>query len=1033
MHALLPWSSPAVGLIIGLLTSITFTFGSPASEPPKNQEKSVDPDHAAKMAKGTDLFKSSVRALLQAKCAKCHSGDKIESEFDMGTRETLLKGGTAGAAIVPGDHKKSFLYQVIAHTKAPTMPHERPKLPDAEIAKIAEWIDLGAPYDRPLLGKDDAAAWTRKVIATEAKKHWAFQPLKLRSPKPGTQQTIDGFILEKLGEAGLKPNPSAEKRVLIRRLYLNLIGLPPTPEQVDAFLADASPNAFEKVVDQLLASPHFGERQARPWLDLVRFAESHGFEHDYDRPTAYHYRDFVIKALNQDLPFDTFVKWQLAGDELAPNEPLALMATGYLAAGVHSTQITANEVEKHRYDEMDDMLANIGTTFLGLTVGCARCHDHKFDPVPARDYYRMLSAFTTTVRTEVDIDLDPAKFKLTKAAFDAEHKPFVEAVAKYEKEQLPAKLAAWEKDRGDKPLSFPWVLPEINGMVSSGGATLTKQPDGSILVSGKNPTTDNLRFTFDTNEVNLKSLRIEALVHPSLTRGGPGRATNGNFALSNIQVLVEPKNKKQPAEKVKLKDARATFEQKGLPAAAAIDDNASSAWAIDPEFGKDHAAAFAFEKPIGFKGGSIITVTLGFHNNTGHGMGRPRISLSMEEKPNLVLPAVSEIVGKALATPKKQRTPEQTAALVKWFAPQDAQWSKLAKAETEHLAKAPKPYVMKALISSEGLPAVRLHSQGVDFLNETHFLRRGDPGQKEGAASESFLQVLMPGAESQAKWIAAPPAGSRTSFRRAAFAKWLVDAGDGAGQLTARVIVNRLWQRHFGRGLVATVSDFGLRGEPPSHPELLDFLASELIRNGWKLKPIHKLIVTSAAYQQSSQRDEAKSKVDPENKLVGRFPMRRLEAEVIRDSILSAGGLLDSTMYGPGTLEESSKKRSIYFTMKRSKLIPSLIVFDATDGTAGVGERPSTTIAPQALHLMNNPQVRAAAKGLAKRSLGNGAIDNADAVKKAYRIALCREPSPDELGEAEEFLKGQSGPAREAALADFCQVLFCLNEFLYVE
>src|SRR6185437_1464796 len=430
-----------------LLFAILSIPGASPAAPPKASDKTkdnIDPDHAAKMVKGTDLFKTTVRGILQKRCAKCHSGDKVESEFDLGTRESLLKGGTAGPGVVPGDHKKSYLYQLIAHLKAPTMPHERPKMPDAEIAKVAEWIDLGAPYDRPLLGKDEAS-WTRKVIPANAKKHWAFQPLKLRSPKPGTRQTIDGFLREKLTASKLEPNPSAEKRLLIRRVYLDLIGLPPTPEQIDAFLNDRSPDAYEKVVDELLASPHFGERQARPWLDLVRFAESHGFEHDYDRPTAYHYRDFVIKALNQDLPFDTFAKWQLAGDELAPKEPLALMATGYLAAGVHSTQITISEVEKHRYDELDDMLANIGTTFLGLTVGCARCHYHKFDPLPSRDYYRMLSAFTTTVRTEVEVDLDPAKYRRDKAAFDVEHKPFTAALAKYERDELPAKLAAWEK------------------------------------------------------------------------------------------------------------------------------------------------------------------------------------------------------------------------------------------------------------------------------------------------------------------------------------------------------------------------------------------------------------------------------------------------------------------------------------------------------------------------------------------------------------------------------------------------------------
>jgi len=991
-------------------------------------KKDVDPDHAAKMAKGTELFKNSVRGILTQRCLKCHSGEKVEAEFDLGTRETMLKGGEGGPAVVPGNHKKSLLFQLVAHEKMPAMPHERPKMSAAEIAKIAEWIDLGAPFDKPLVGKDDAAAWTKKVVPPEAKKHWAFQPLN-----PGKRNSIDGFIREKMSAAGLKPNAPAEKRVLIRRVYLDLIGLPPTPEQVDAFLKDASPNAFEKVVDALLASPHYGERQARMWLDLVRFAESHGFEHDYDRPSAYHYRDFVIKALNKDLPFDTFAKWQLAGDELAPNDPLALTATGYLAAGVHSTQITANEVERHRYDELDDMLANIGTTFLGLSVGCARCHDHKFDPVPSRDYYRMLSAFTTTVRTEIEFDPDPEKTKLLRDAIQKELEPQREALKSYERTKLAEKLATWEAEQRKAPQSRPWILPSIRSMTSAGGATLAEQPDGSVLVSGKNPNTENLRFTLSTDAVDLKSLRIEALAHESLVRKGPGRATNGNFALTNVQFLIEPKDKSKPAEKVKLKDARATFEQKGLGVAGAIDDNATTAWAVDPEFGKDHAAAFAFEKPIGFAGGSIITVTLGFFNNTGHGMGRPRLSLSTEEKPDLKAAAVSDVVRSALALPREKRSAEQQAALLIWFAPQDATWSKLRdgiRAAEQKLAS--KVGLVKALISSEGLPPIRLHTQGDDYLKETHFLRRGDPGQKEGVANVSFLQALMPTAESQGKWLTPPPMGSRQSFRRTSFANWMMDPKDGAGQLAARVIVNRLWQRHLGRGLVSTVSDFGLRGEAPTHPELLDFLASELIRGGWTLKPIHKLIVMSETYRQSSTRDEAKVKADPENKLVGRYPVRRLDAEVIRDSILAAGGILDATPFGPGTLEEASRKRSIYFTMKRSKLIPSLIVFDAPDGTAGVGERPSTTIAPQALHLMNNPQVRAASKGFAKRTLGGG-VGDSDAVKSAYRIALARDPSEAELAEAIAFVKGRSGAAREAAFADFCQVLFCLNEFLYTE
>ncbi|MBY0456812.1 MAG: DUF1549 domain-containing protein, partial [Gemmataceae bacterium] len=580
-------------------------------------------------------------------------------------------------------------------------------------------------------------AWTRKVIDPAAKKHWAYQPLQkdIRNPKPEGQNPIDGFVLDRLEKAKLKPNPAADRRTLLRRAYLDLIGLPPTPEQVEAFLKDETPQAFEKVVDGLLASPHFGEKQARHWLDLVRFAESHGFEHDYDRPTAYHYRDFVIKALNQDMPFDQFARWQLAGDEFSPNDPLALTATGYLAAGVHSTQITKNEAERHRYDELDDILGNIGTTFLGVTVACARCHDHKYDAIPARDYYRMLSAFTTVVRTEVELDLDPQGYAKAKEAFDLAHQKYLDALATFEKDQLPARFAAWEKEKAGKALPADgWVLPKVASSKSAGGATLTPQPDGSVLLSGKNPTTETLTFELLTELESVQALRLEALAHSSLVKSGPGRASNGNFALSDVRVLAESvKDANAAAVRVKLVNPRATFEQKGLPVSAAIDDNATTAWAVDPQFGKDHAAAFAFEKPVGFAGGTKLTVTLSFNNNTGHGIGRPRFAVSSAEKLELTAPAIGEGVRAALLLPADKRAPEQVTAVLKWYAPQDAEFLKLQKAERDHLATAPKPSKVKALVASEGLPAVKLHTQAeAEFLKETHFLRRGDPGQKNG-------------------------------------------------------------------------------------------------------------------------------------------------------------------------------------------------------------------------------------------------------------------------------------------------------------
>jgi hypothetical protein len=417
-------------------------------------------------------------------------------------------------------------------------------------------------------------------------------------------------------------------------------------------------------------------------------------------------------------------------------------------------------------------------------------------------------------------------------------------------------------------------------------------------------------------------------------------------------------------------------------------------------------------------------------------MGRPRISLTNAPEPlELLKPGVPESAQKALETPPDKQTSEQKKLLLARYKLLDPGWQKRDKQIKDHLAKAPKPNMVKALISSEGVPPVKLHTQGEEVLKNTHFLRRGDPNQKEAVASPSYLQVLFSGGD---RWKKSPPKESKLSYRRTAFADWITDVENGAGALLARVIANRLWQHHMGRGIVATPSDFGVRGEPPTHPELLDYLAGELIRNGWRLKPIHKLILTSAVYRTTSTADDAKLQADRDNTLFWRRPSRRLTAESIRDSLLFVGGQLDERMYGPGTLDEASKRRSIYFTMKRSKLIPMLVIFDAPDGTIGVGERPATTVAPQALLMLNNPQVRTWAKGFAAR-VAKEPASMQDAIDRAYRISLSRNGTPEELAEGTAFVKSQEESykgrpdARELALADFCQVVMCLSEFMYVE
>jgi mono/diheme cytochrome c family protein len=827
----------------------------------------VPADHSRSMARGLELFKGGVRETLVKNCLECHGGKATKGDFDLSTREALLREGAEGFNVVPGKSADSRLYRMVAHLEKPGMPKGGAKLSKDAIDGLARWIDAGVPYDRPLIDRGSEAKRDRSVVTDADRAFWSFRTLN-RTDLPGVgndswcRTPVDRFILAGLEAKGLKPNLRAEPRKLIRRATFDLTGLPPTPEEVDAFEQDTRPDAYERLLDRLLASPAHGERWARHWLDLARYGESHGYEQDYDRPHAYHYRDFLIRALNDDMPFDRFVRLQIAGDEIEPLNPQALAATGFLGAGTHATQITANQVEKERYDELDDMAATTGTAFLGLTVGCARCHDHKFDPIPTADYYRLLATFTTTVRSEIDLDLDPEASRKAKASFDAEHSPYVADRERFEREVLPGRIDGWLKSN-------------------------------------------------------------------------------------------------------------------------------------------------------------------------------PRLPVPSSGTSRAVFAAVNAI----LSRPSESRTPAQAAILSGWYRASDNDWQRLDTRVRDHARLEPKPKLTKVMVTSEGVPAIRFHTQGADFFDKTYQLKRGDLAQKQGEATPGVLSVLNRGPEGESRWKATPPQGSRTSYRRLGLANWISDVDAGSGHLMARVIVNRLWQHHFGRGLVATPSDFGAQGMRPSHPELLDWLATELIRNGWRLKPIHKLMMSSAVYTQTTDDDPSRSRLDPQNTLCWRRPYRRLEGEAIRDSMLAVSGRLDSTMFGPGTLDEGMKRRSIYFQIKRSQLIPLMNLFDAPDSLVGIGQRPSTTVAPQALALLNNAHVRSYARGLADRVLPRAKDSTADAVRYAYRLALGRPPEPDELIATLDFLLSQTeryrgdgkADALVLALTDACQSLFCLNEFAYVE
>jgi mono/diheme cytochrome c family protein len=750
----------ALGLALGWAVSGAFSSAAAEDTKVKKPVAPVPANHAATMQEGLAVFKEQVRPVLVAQCLDCHGGKSKKGDFDLSDRKPLIDSG-----VIDGGGKASRLYALIAHAEEPYMPHKAPKLADATIAQIVRWIDLGAPYDKPLVDRaGERVAKAAVDVVEPGRDFWSFRPLRIEGAPPvnhpkWVRTPIDRFILAKLEEKGLAPNPPADHRVLIRRVTFDLTGLPPTPEEVDAFLGDESSDAYANLVDHLLASPRYGERWARHWMDVARYAESHGYEQDTDRSFAYHYRDFLIKALNRDMPYDQLIRWQVAGDELAPDDPLAMAATGFLGAGAFPTQLTEAEFESARYNELDDMTATTGSAFLGLSIGCARCHDHKYDPIPSEDYYRLAATFTTTIRSEVELATAP----------------------------------------GAKPVK--------------------------------------------------------------------------------VQVTSE-----------------------GFP----------------------HTKHFADER---------------------------------------------------------------------------------------------------------GFP---------HFYPKTYVLNRGDVNQKKAEAVPAFLRVLMRDGKDVGYWrVALPPGWTRTSFRRASLAKWLTDTDHGAGHLAARVVVNRVWQHHFGRGIVATPSDFGFQGERPTHPDLLDWLAVDLVHNGWQLKRLHKLIVTSSVYLQDSRSDEARAQVDRENTLYWRHTPRRLEAEAIRDALLAVGGGLDLTMYGPGTLDPNMSRRSIYFQIKRSQLIPTMMLFDWPEHLVSIGQRSVTTTAPQALMFMNSPLGRRSALGLAERVSGES--DDAS-VRHVYQIAYGREPTAQEIKLSLAFIAKQSvgykndgrrEPDRMARV-DLCQALISMSEFIYI-
>jgi len=974
---------------------------------------------------GIEFFEKKIRPVLIEHCYACHSAEaqknkKLKGGLFLDSREGVRKGGDNGAILVSGKPKESLLIKALQYDGAMMPP--KGKLPDTVIADFVKWVELGAPDPR-----DGTTQAARTIDIDAGKKHWAYRPLTVVEA-PTVKDTarvrtpVDRFILAALEKNKLTLNNPVSRERLLRRVTFDLIGLPPTPEEIEAFVKDTDPKAYEKVVDRLLASERFGERWARHWLDVVRYAESGGYEFDKDRPGAYHYRDFVIQAFNRDLPYDEFVRLQVGGDRLKPDDVFSTTATGFLVAGPYPGQTTVRTQALIRYDHLDDMVSTLGSAFLGLTMGCARCHDHKFDPIPQKDYAHLVACMGRTDSVETKMDTNPEATRKAKAEFDAVHAPLVATRDKFEKDQLPGRLEKWLQTQ---PAESPrWLALEPLSVI--GKATYKTQANYSVLVSGKSELTDVVTFTAQTYRKGITAIRLEALTDPSLPKNGPGRGPDGTFMLTEINITATSLNtggKPAKSVPVKLKAIKASAEVQGFALAAALDKNVTTGWSAPA--GQAVWALFETEGDLGFPEGTSLRIALEFAKGS---LGHFRLSLSTAARS---VAADGEAVAQhapelaqILRDSKSQITDANRAIIRSLYRRFDEEANRVNQAVDDNAKKEPQPKLTPVFVATSGRGG------------EVHYLIRGEVERKNGVARTGFVQVLENATEGETRWLGTP--GKQPAVDpRIALGNWLTDDKHGAGHLVARVMVNRLWQHHFGKGLVRTPNDFGTQGEPPTHPELLDWLAGELIRSGWKLKAIHKLLVTSAVYMQGGEVMEPGNKTDPQNRLWWRMPSRRLEAEIIRDALLAVSDTLEAKLYGPSTLDENSNRRSVYLTVKRSKHIPLLQIFDAPEAIQSVGERQTTTVATQALAMMNSPFVRQRAEKLAAKIKPKSLEEVPTVVDRAYLITLGRKPVESEREKMVKFIKLQTETTGaknlDAAVADFCQVLLCLNEFVYVD
>ncbi|MBX7166249.1 MAG: PSD1 and planctomycete cytochrome C domain-containing protein [Pirellulales bacterium] len=965
----------------------------------------VAPLAAAEPSAAVD-YTRQIRAILSNNCFFCHGPDEAERKagLRLDRRDAALAPGESGSApIVPGKPDESELVARIesADDELRMPPPATGKTLSAEQKRLLrEWIAQGAEY----------------------REHWAF--VAPQRPEPPAVQNaswprneIDRFVLARLEAGALAPAAEADRATLVRRLTLDLTGLPPTPEEVDRFVADERPDAYEQLVARLLESPHYGERMALEWLDAARFADTHGYHIDSGRDMT-RWREWVIEAFNTNLPFDRFTIDQLAGD-LVPNATLEQqVASGFNRNHMINFEGGAIPDEYHNA-YIVDRVNTTGAVWLGLSVGCGQCHDHKYDPISQREFYQLYAFFHQVKEKGLDGNFGNAQ-PLVRVPTPEQHDELEridQELAAIDRQfddawaEVDAAQAAWETAFAAGAVAWQ-VLTPTRARAES-GANLALQDDQSLLATGENPATEVYELVVPAPQQPLTAIRLEALTDPSLVDGGPGRSANANFVLSEFQLETAPAGAADAApQAVALAAAEADYSQQDYDIALAIDGKLETGWAVDGGTKHENRTAYFYPTaPLVPGADTELRIRLRFASVFGqHAIGRLRLAMTSAVQPRASQRPPDAVVA-TLAKPIDQRTPEQAAQLRRWYRQHvspEGQALDARRNELRELRKQTEKRVRTAMVMNDDQP------------RDTFILMRGQydkPGEK-----------VSPGVPA-----ALPPLPAGAPANRLGLAQWLVDPSH---PLVARVIVNRYWQMYFGTGLVKTSEDFGSQGELPSHPELLDWLATEFIRSGWDVKHMQRLIVQSATYRQSSRVAPDAHRTDPENRLLARASRLRLPAEFIRDQALAASGLLDPRIGGAsvspyqpaGLWEELASRedgknwtaqeytqshgsdlyrRTMYTFWKRTSPPPTLATFDAPDRETCTVRRARTNTPLQALILMNDPTYVEASRKLAERLLTEAGPGVDDRLALAFRLATARRPDERELAVLRRVLDEQ--------------------------